>query len=131
MKLQEIFWIFLFIKNCYTLTTEEGFSYDGKDGKFSRDRNEKKISSLKSLFAGVSHWEEKYGTCKGKHQSPININVLSVKKVKLPTLTLRNFHTQLKNLTLHNNGHTGAPPNGSILITHQFKYLYYPSDVYG
>jgi carbonic anhydrase len=107
MKFKEIFWMFLlFITICYALTTEEGFSYDGKNGACALKKEKNFL--MKSQFAGASHWDEKYGTCKGKHQSPININVLSVKKVKLPPLTFRNFHTQLKNLTLRNNGHTGA-----------------------
>lgn len=77
----------------------------------------------RSQFAGASNWNEKFGSCKGKHQSPININVLSVKKAKLPPLTFTNFHSQLKNFTLHNNGHTGLQTCAPFLITHQINYL--------
>ncbi|XP_058458649.1 carbonic anhydrase 7 [Malaya genurostris] len=57
---------------------------------------------------GPSHWGEQYNTCTGKHQSPININSLDVKKVNLPPLIMEGFdaHPQQTNLT--NNGHTVA-----------------------
>ncbi|KAL7050877.1 hypothetical protein ACKWTF_004254 [Chironomus riparius] len=55
---------------------------------------------------GPSHWEDDYATCKGKHQSPIDIDMLHVKKVKLPPLSFENFDTQPLSTTVTNNGHT-------------------------
>lgn len=63
------------------------------------------------LTSGVSHWGENFRTCKGKHQSPINIDI--VKKVKLSPLKLTNFDLNFETLTLNNNGNTG---NGQILM---------------
>ncbi|KAG5677935.1 hypothetical protein PVAND_007649 [Polypedilum vanderplanki] len=59
------------------------FSYDGK--------------------TGPENWDK---TCKGKHQSPIDIDVLHVKKVKLPPLKFENFDIQPESTTVTNNGHT-------------------------
>lgn len=58
-------------------------------------------------FLGPQHWGEQYDTCFGKHQSPININLLSVKEVKLPPLKLEGFDEQIEGLVVANNGHTG------------------------
>ncbi|XP_077290150.1 carbonic anhydrase 7-like [Arctopsyche grandis] len=55
---------------------------------------------------GPQHWGEQYDTCFGKHQSPININLLSVKEVKLPPLKMEGFDEQIEGLVVANNGHT-------------------------
>ncbi|XP_052861455.1 carbonic anhydrase 7 [Anopheles cruzii] len=55
---------------------------------------------------GPSHWGEQYNSCTGKHQSPININSLDVKKVNLPPLVLHGFDIAPKETNLTNNGHT-------------------------
>lgn len=52
-------------------------------------------------------WSHEYSTCKGKHQSPIDIDMLHVKKVKLPQLKLYNFDKAPNVTTIENNGHTG------------------------
>uniref|UniRef100_A0A182NH68 carbonic anhydrase n=1 Tax=Anopheles dirus TaxID=7168 RepID=A0A182NH68_9DIPT len=55
---------------------------------------------------GPSHWGEQYNSCTGKHQSPININSLDVKKVNLPPLVFQGFNVAPKETNLTNNGHT-------------------------
>uniref|UniRef100_A0A182IYA9 carbonic anhydrase n=1 Tax=Anopheles atroparvus TaxID=41427 RepID=A0A182IYA9_ANOAO len=55
---------------------------------------------------GPSHWGEQYNSCTGKHQSPININSLDVKKVNLPPLVFQGFDVAPKETNLTNNGHT-------------------------
>ncbi|XP_050074930.1 carbonic anhydrase 7 isoform X1 [Anopheles maculipalpis] len=55
---------------------------------------------------GPSHWGEQYNTCTGKHQSPININSLDVKKVNLPPLVFQGFDVAPRETNLTNNGHT-------------------------
>ncbi|XP_035785097.1 carbonic anhydrase 7-like [Anopheles albimanus] len=55
---------------------------------------------------GPSHWGEQYNSCAGKHQSPININSLDVKKVNLPPLALVGFDVAPRETNLTNNGHT-------------------------
>ncbi|XP_055530002.1 carbonic anhydrase 7 [Wyeomyia smithii] len=57
---------------------------------------------------GPSHWGEQYNSCTGKHQSPININSLEVKKVNLPPLVMNEFDTPPAQTNLTNNGHTVA-----------------------
>ena len=56
---------------------------------------------------GPNHWGEQYNTCKGKHQSPIDIDVLKVKHMKLPALKLSNFDEPPAKGAITNNGHTG------------------------
>lgn len=56
---------------------------------------------------GPSHWGEQYNTCFGKHQSPININSLTVKQRNLPPLKLSGFDLLPNQTTITNNGHTG------------------------
>ena len=56
---------------------------------------------------GPNHWGEQFNTCKGKHQSPIDIDVLKVKHVKLPTLKLNKFDVPPAKGAITNNGHTG------------------------
>ncbi|XP_053677397.1 carbonic anhydrase 7 [Anopheles nili] len=55
---------------------------------------------------GPSHWGEQFNSCTGKHQSPININSLDVKKVNLPPLMLHGFDISPRETNLTNNGHT-------------------------
>lgn len=55
---------------------------------------------------GPSHWGEQYNSCTGKHQSPININSLDVKKVNLPPLVFHGFDVAPKETNITNNGHT-------------------------
>ncbi|XP_040152809.1 carbonic anhydrase 7 [Anopheles arabiensis] len=55
---------------------------------------------------GPSHWGEQYNSCTGKHQSPININSLDVKKVNLPPLMFQGFDVSPRETNLTNNGHT-------------------------
>lgn len=57
---------------------------------------------------GPNHWGEQYNTCYGKHQSPININSLTVKQRNLPPLKLRGFDLLPNQTTITNNGHTGT-----------------------
>ncbi|CAD0197105.1 unnamed protein product [Chrysodeixis includens] len=55
---------------------------------------------------GPMYWGERYRECAGKHQSPININVLRVKQVTLPELVLVGFDDSIDNVHVTNNGHT-------------------------
>lgn len=55
---------------------------------------------------GPSFWGERYRECAGKHQSPININVLRVKQVTLPDITFIGFDDSIDNVHVTNNGHT-------------------------
>lgn len=66
-----------------------------------------KREHFKSSFIGPSQWSNEYSSCKGKHQSPINIDRLHVKKVKLPPLKLHNFDKAPNATQVENNGHTG------------------------
>nr|XP_029725889.1 carbonic anhydrase 1-like isoform X2 [Aedes albopictus] len=84
---------------------------------------------------GPSHWGEQYNSCTGKHQSPININSLDVKKVNLPPLVFDGFDVPPQQTNLTNNGHTvavtmksdhiptiaGGPLNG----TYQYSQLHF------
>ncbi|CAH4031547.1 putative carbonic anhydrase 3 [Pieris brassicae] len=67
-------------------TTAEDFGYDGS--------------------IGPTYWGERYQECRGKHQSPININVLRVKQVALPDITFIGFNDPIDNVHVTNNGHT-------------------------
>ncbi|CAO1306383.1 unnamed protein product [Diamesa hyperborea] len=55
---------------------------------------------------GPNHWGEQFNTCKGKHQSPIDIDVLKVKHMKLPALKLNDFDDIPAIGQVTNNGHT-------------------------
>ncbi|XP_053999315.1 carbonic anhydrase 7-like [Hylaeus anthracinus] len=85
------------------------FSYDGDDGP--------------------SHWGDKYKTCLGKYQSPIDIEVNDVQPASFPPVEFSNVQSPHKaNMT--NNGHTvmiqivdtdvptvsGGPLNGSYVF---------------
>lgn len=65
--------------------------------------------NISHAFTGPQHWGEQYDTCFGKHQSPININLLTVQEVKFPNpLKMEGFEDQIDGLVLANNGHTGT-----------------------
>ncbi|RVE54072.1 hypothetical protein evm_001195 [Chilo suppressalis] len=69
-----------------TPTRGEDFGYDG--------------------VIGPRHWSERYRECAGKHQSPININVLRVKQVTLPDIMFIGFDDSIDGVHVSNNGHT-------------------------
>ncbi|KAG7308239.1 hypothetical protein JYU34_006914 [Plutella xylostella] len=56
--------------------------------------------------SGPLHWGERYRECAGKHQSPININVLRVKQVSLPDIQFVGFDDSIDGVHVTNNGHT-------------------------
>ncbi|XP_075971760.1 carbonic anhydrase 7-like [Anticarsia gemmatalis] len=78
--------VFLVFALLQEVTHAEEFGYDGNIGPL--------------------HWGERYRECAGKHQSPININVLHVKQVTLPDLVLVGFDDSIDNVHVTNNGHT-------------------------
>lgn len=61
----------------------------------------------KNHSLGTADWENDYSTCKGKHQSPIDIDKLNVKNVQLNELELINFDKKPQESYIENNGHTG------------------------
>lgn len=77
----------IFIQTVFRWCDAQDFGYDGDKGP--------------------NHWGEQYNTCFGKHQSPININSLTVKERHLPPLKLRGFDLLPNQTTITNNGHTG------------------------
>lgn len=56
---------------------------------------------------GPTHWGEQYNTCKGKHQSPINVKTVDLLYVSMPPLKMVGFKTPPQETNLTNNGHTG------------------------
>ncbi|EFN79723.1 Carbonic anhydrase 2 [Harpegnathos saltator] len=73
--------------NSYTgLCLSQNFGYEGNDDP--------------------SHWGEKFETCVGKRQSPINIEDSNVKNVTLPPLKLYYAKKHCRATTIVNNGHT-------------------------
>lgn len=56
---------------------------------------------------GPTHWGEQYNTCFGKHQSPIDINSLQVRRMNFSPLLLNGFDLLPNQTTITNNGHTG------------------------
>lgn len=81
--LAPVFIVFVIIQE---ITHAEDFGYDGNIGPL--------------------HWGERYRECTGKHQSPININLLHVKQITLPDLVLIGFDDSIDNVHVTNNGHT-------------------------
>lgn len=93
---------------------------------------------------GPSHWGEQYNECTGKHQSPINIDLLSVKRVVLPSLKMTGFDVPPDRTTLKNNGHTvmitiesqikptisGGPLDGDYEFA-QFHFHWGDNDTFG
>ncbi|OWR46722.1 hypothetical protein KGM_202063 [Danaus plexippus plexippus] len=55
---------------------------------------------------GPKYWGETYRECRGKHQSPININILRVKQVALPDIVFIGFDDPIDDVHVTNNGHT-------------------------
>ncbi|KAJ6646133.1 Carbonic anhydrase 7 [Pseudolycoriella hygida] len=55
---------------------------------------------------GPDHWQDEYGQCAGKHQSPINIDSSHVTRVVLPPLNMQGFFFTDGEAVLTNNGHT-------------------------
>jgi carbonic anhydrase len=64
-------------------------------------------STESCIVSGPSEWSNEFSSCKGKHQSPIDIDLLHVKKVNLPALILHNFDKPPNVTQIENNGHTG------------------------
>lgn len=58
------------------------------------------------FFAGPQYWNKEFQTCKGKHQSPINIEDHDVEDVRFPSLKFVGLQ-EPQETTLTNNGHTG------------------------
>lgn len=59
------------------------------------------------ISAGPDHWQDNYGQCSGKHQSPINIDSSHVVRAILPKLKMEGFYSTDGETILTNNGHTG------------------------
>ncbi|XP_016966632.1 carbonic anhydrase 1 [Drosophila biarmipes] len=55
---------------------------------------------------GPEHWGEDYARCSGKHQSPINIDLVNAVEKKFPSLEFFNFNVVPKAFQMTNNGHT-------------------------
>ncbi|GLV42153.1 Carbonic anhydrase 2 [Carabus blaptoides fortunei] len=55
---------------------------------------------------GPEYWGERYSSCIGKHQSPIDISEHNVNLVNLEPLNFINFNVTPANVTITNNGHT-------------------------
>lgn len=58
------------------------------------------------FFTGTYTWPIYYHACAGKQQSPINIFLDEVNKVKFPALKFNNYDFP-KEMILKNNGHSG------------------------
>lgn len=69
--------------------------------------DEWKANKYICLFLGPAHWPEKYKTCAGKYQSPIDIEESLVTQVSLAPLKTTGFNTAPKSFNISNNGHTG------------------------
>lgn len=59
-------------------------------------------------MTGPDHWADTYKTCRGKYQSPIDIDEHHVTRVHLPPIRYEGFETPPLSSTITNNGHTGA-----------------------
>ncbi|XP_048007287.1 putative carbonic anhydrase 3 [Leguminivora glycinivorella] len=106
------------------LTKGEDFGYDGN--------------------IGPTHWGERYRECTGKHQSPININVLRVKQVTLPDIEFVGFDDSIDDVHVTNNGHTvlievdnephprvrGGPLEGDYIFS-QMHFHWGDNDTFG
>ncbi|XP_053595134.1 carbonic anhydrase 2 [Microplitis demolitor] len=82
MDFKIIFITFLFT---YKSSGHHNFSYDG--------------------ILGPQYWNKEFQTCKGKHQSPINIEDHDVEDVRFPSLKFVGLQ-EPQETTLTNNGHT-------------------------
>lgn len=63
--------------------------------------------TIEITFPGPPYWGDRYQECRGKHQSPININILRVKQVALPDIAFIGFDDPIDDVHVTNNGHTG------------------------
>ena len=59
-------------------------------------------------WTGPDHWADTYKTCRGKYQSPIDIDEHHVTRVHLPPIRYEGFETPPLSSTITNNGHTGT-----------------------
>ena len=59
------------------------------------------------IFLGLSNWGEMEPSCKGKHQSPINIDINSAIAKDLKPVIFKHYKDIVNNISLTNNGHTG------------------------
>ncbi|XP_017043459.1 carbonic anhydrase 2 [Drosophila ficusphila] len=71
---------------CASVALAQDFGYDGRHGP--------------------AHWSEDYAKCSGKHQSPINIDLVNAVERRFPRLDFYNFHVQPESIQMSNNGHT-------------------------
>jgi len=55
---------------------------------------------------GLSHWGDVFGMCKGKHQSPININTNQVNRMDKGEIIFHNYNDLSEKIDVVNNGHT-------------------------
>ncbi|XP_016997187.2 carbonic anhydrase 1-like [Drosophila takahashii] len=55
---------------------------------------------------GPEHWGEDYARCSGKHQSPINIDLVNAVEKRFPSLEFFNFKVVPEAFQMSNNGHT-------------------------
>ncbi|XP_023950885.2 putative carbonic anhydrase 3 [Bicyclus anynana] len=93
---------------------------------------------------GPRYWGDRYQECRGKHQSPININILRVKQVALPDITFIGFDDPIDDVHVTNNGHTvlievenephprvsGGPLDGSYVFS-QMHFHWGDNDTFG
>ncbi|EDW79286.2 uncharacterized protein Dwil_GK13282 [Drosophila willistoni] len=69
-----------------SLTLSQDFGYGGKHGP--------------------EHWSEDFKRCNGKHQSPINIDLVNVVEREFSPLEFTNFDAKPTGIQVSNNGHT-------------------------
>ncbi|KAH8367274.1 hypothetical protein KR200_008104 [Drosophila serrata] len=90
---------------------------------------------------GPEHWSEDYARCSGKHQSPINIDLVNAVEKKFEKLEFLNFHVKPRNFQMTNNGHTvlvkltydedkvpsvrGGPLSEKTLLGYQFEQFHF------
>ncbi|XP_037868752.1 putative carbonic anhydrase 3 [Bombyx mori] len=106
------------------LTLGDDFGYDG--------------------ITGPNYWGERYRECAGKHQSPININILHVKHIILPDIEFIGFDDSIDDVHVTNNGHTvlievknephprvrGGPLDGDYIFS-QMHFHWGDNDTFG
>lgn len=63
--------------------------------------------NINTLISEPDDWHKQYKTCKGKYQSPIDIEDSYVEKVNLPLLRFHNIDLIPRTTSIKNNGHTG------------------------
>jgi len=94
---------------------------------------------------GPDHWSDAYSQCKGKHQSPINIDSEHVDRIVMSPLKLQGFYYTEGETILTNNGHTammttnattlptisGGPLGNSKYIFSQLHFHWGKDDMHG